>query len=674
MASLLRFLALCLLLNLSLPAIAGTGIGKDELDAQKELLLLKIDSGKELAQKDVEAQGKRLDALDKRIDDQVSRVSDIGNAVDRFTAISGWIGILITVLLASGGLVGYFSIRREAKEIAGSEANETASKWFAENEAALRARIDSLHTDAQNNINNTVRSVHDSATEAKAVIERVQKDIGTTQTDTSRNPDSDKDTETLQRRTDELKAIPENSYSFDDWNTRAFAAYKAGQLEEAALYWGNATKTAGTDAANSAKATFYRAITFGNMEKHDDEIALYDQLIDTYADSDLPALREQIAKAMSNKAFALGQMEKHEEEIALYDRLVATYSDDQSPSLRELVAQAMFNKAVTLGKMEKYEEEIALYDRLIATYADDTAAALRKQVTKAMGNKAFTLGQMKRYDEAIALCDRLITTHTDNNDPAYRERVARATACKAFTLGQMKKYDEANALYDHLIDTYADDKPPALREMVAKAMGNKAFTLIQLEKYEDAITLCDQLITTHADNKTPALREKVAQAMGNKAFTLGKMEKYEEAIALCDQLISTHADAKAPGIREQVAHAMNGNGYSRLMLAKKNWKNPDQAFDTLRQAETNLQTCLAKKPQWGMALGNLAYVQWLLGNRQSAEQSFRTALAANEDGGEALHRGTLDDINQHPIPEDIGFRELVGRLWVEYQANPPTQG
>ncbi|WP_306603395.1 tetratricopeptide repeat protein [Azonexus sp.] len=705
-----RLMIISFSLTCALPSVAAE-INKDDLDAQKELLQLRIDSGRELLQKDIEAQWKRLDAIDKRIDDQVNRVSDIGNAVDRFTAISGWISILITVLLASGGLVGYFSVVAKAKR----EAKETASNWFAENEKELRAKIDSLHSHARDNINHSVQSVQDSATEAQAVIERTQKTIGLMQSDTSPNPDNDKDTKTLLRRTDELKDIPENNYSFDDWNTRAFAAYKAGKLEEATLYWEKATKVPTASLVNSAQAIFNQAFTLGQMGKTEEEIVLYDQLIDTYADDNTPALREQVAKAMGNKAVLLGEMEKNEEAIALCDQLIATYADDKTPALRNLVAQARFNKAVTLGKMEKNEEEIALYDQLIATYADDKTPALRNLVAQAMSNKAVTLGKMEKNEEAIALYNQLIATYADDKTPALRNLVAQAMFNKAVTLGKMEKNEEEIALYDQLIATYADDKTPALRELVAKAISNKAVTLGKMEKNEEAIALYDQLIATYADDKTPALREQVAQAMfnktvrlrkmekkeeeialydqliatyaddktpalrelvakamSNKAVTLGKMEKNEEAIALYDQLIATYADDKTPALRELVAKTMNGKGFSHLLLAKKNWTNRDLALDYLTWAKESLQGCLKRKPQWGMALGNLAYVQWLLGKPQAVEQAFHNALAAGENGGEMLYKGTLDDIAQHSIPEDIGFRELVDRLWAEYQGNRPS--
>jgi len=70
MAALFRLFALSLLLCLILPATAGDKISKDDLDAQKEVLQQKIDNGRELVQKDFDAIKARVDALDKRIDDQ----------------------------------------------------------------------------------------------------------------------------------------------------------------------------------------------------------------------------------------------------------------------------------------------------------------------------------------------------------------------------------------------------------------------------------------------------------------------------------------------------------------------------------------------------------------------------------------------------------------------------
>ena len=533
--SLVSTLSIAICLAASWPCTAKESVSQDDLSAQKELLQAKLDANKELTQKDIEILYKRFDAVDKRIDDQVSRVSDIGNSVDRFTTIIGVIGTLITVLLTLGGLIGYFSVVAKVRET----AQETAKKWLQENEKELRSRTDTLHSNAQEAINTTLEGVTNSASEAKAAMERAQKEIGRTQPDAPATPVSRKDTETLQRRSEELKSIPENSYSFDDWNTRAFAAYNDGRLERAALYWENAAKIPAAGAENSASALFNQGVSLGQLHKHDAAIAAFDQLISRYTNDTSNALREQVAKAIVNSGATHGQMGDNDKAIAAYEQVIATYSSD--PALREPVARAMVNKGATHGQMGANDKAIATYEQVIDTYSSDPAPALREQVAKAMVNKGITHGKMGNNDKEIAT-------------------------------------------YEQVIDTYSSDPAPALHEQVTRALNCKGFTLLLSAK---------------------------------------------------EQLVS-------------------GDGH--------------QANNLLQKGETDLQAAVERKPQWGIALGNLAYIQWLLKRPAESEATFRDALTAKDDGGEHLYKDTLDDITQHPIPEDAAFREMVTRVWTEFQA------
>ena len=155
--------------------------------------------------------------------------------------------------------------------------------------------------------------------------------------------------------------------------------------------------------------------------------------------------------------------------------------------------------------------------------------------------------------------------------------------------------------------------------------------------------------------------------MYNTGFTLEGIQKPAEAIASYEKLIAAYSSDTSPAIREQVAYAFNGKGFRRLMEAKKAWKDSDRTVALLREAQTDLLACLNLRPDFGMALGNLAYVQWLLGDKQAAEESFRAALAAAQNGGKALYLATQDDIATHSIEEDGAFRSMVERLWAEYQ-------
>jgi hypothetical protein len=53
-----------------------------------------------------------------------------------------------------------------------------------------------------------------------------------------------------------------------------------------------------------------------------------------------PALREQVAGALVNKGVTLGTLERFEEALAVYDDVVARFGDATEPILRQAVAIA----------------------------------------------------------------------------------------------------------------------------------------------------------------------------------------------------------------------------------------------------------------------------------------------------------------------------------------------
>jgi hypothetical protein len=101
-----RRLAALLLSSACLAPVWGApSVTRDDLEVQKELMQGKLDVTKELLVKDIDARNQRVEALGKRLDDQVTRVSDIGNSVDRFGVLVAILGALLTALLAAAGLV-----------------------------------------------------------------------------------------------------------------------------------------------------------------------------------------------------------------------------------------------------------------------------------------------------------------------------------------------------------------------------------------------------------------------------------------------------------------------------------------------------------------------------------------------------------------------------------------
>ncbi|MXR35767.1 tetratricopeptide repeat protein [Craterilacuibacter sinensis] len=353
MTRLLRLLWLSLLLSIALPATAEA-VSRDDFAANKELLQLKLDSQRELAQKDAEAVKARIDALEKRIDEQNNRVTDIGQGIDRFSVIIGIASILVTLLLTAGGFIGGFSVaqkakreaREEAQKESGKIAEQASQEWFKNNNNTLLETIEELKLKAKQahgNIDDEVDGVKQHSSQAMAEI---QKNMGDSKIGTPRISAQEK--EALKQDAEHIREKPEASYSFDDWNTRAFDAYNTEKYEDAAQYWKHASCIPNAGAGNTAQALLNRALTLNHLRRNDEACATYRELIDRYSLDNTPAIREQVAKAMANMAVTLEKMQKPDELISICKRLIENYSSDDTPTIRKQVAHAFNGIGFTL--------------------------------------------------------------------------------------------------------------------------------------------------------------------------------------------------------------------------------------------------------------------------------------------------------------------------------------
>jgi tetratricopeptide (TPR) repeat protein len=203
------------------------------------------------------------------------------------------------------------------------------------------------------------------------------------------------------------------------------------------------------------------------MERHATAMRLL------FADADAKSL----VFALINYAFALGETGRPAEAIAVYEDVVARFGNSDDPVLREQVANALFNKGVALGQMGRPAEAIAVYDDVLARFGDSDDPVLRERVASALVNKGVALGKTGRGDEAIAAYDDVVARFGDSDDPVLRKPVAKALVNKAFALGQMGRPAEAMAVYDDVVARFGNSDDPVLREQVARALVNMACSM-----------------------------------------------------------------------------------------------------------------------------------------------------------------------------------------------------
>ncbi len=136
------------------------------------------------------------------------------------------------------------------------------------------------------------------------------------------------------------------------------------------------------------------------------------------------------------------------------------------------------------------------------------------------------------------------------------------------------------------------------------------------------------------------------------------MDRREEAILVYDTLVQRFGDAPEAELRKQVARALNGIGFPLLCQAKRVWAAGDEqaARSGLLEAQQKLIAATMRDPDSPMVLGNVAYVDFLLGNKEQARALMSRAIGL---GGEEIRRGELADADIHPLPQDEEFKELV---------------
>ena len=81
------------------------------------------------------------------------------------------------------------------------------------------------------------------------------------------------------------------------------------------------------------------------------------------------SLRQRLASALIMKGITLGSLDRGEEEIVAYDEVVKRFGDATEPAIRERVASALVNKGITLGSLNRSEEEIVAYDDVVKRFA-----------------------------------------------------------------------------------------------------------------------------------------------------------------------------------------------------------------------------------------------------------------------------------------------------------------
>ena len=309
-----------------------------------------------------------------------------------------------------------------------------------------------------------------------------------------------------------------------------------------------------------ATALLGKGDIFWKLQRPEDALATCDEVIRRFEANEAPALREAVATALLNKGTTFGRLNRPEDTLATYDEVVRRFGASEVPVLCEVVATALLNKGAALGELRRPEDALATYDEVVRRFGVSKAPVLREAVATALVNKGEMFWGLQRLEDALATYDEVVRRFGTNKTTTLRRAVATALVNKGAALGELRRPEDILATYDEVIRRFGASEAPILRESVAIALANKGAALTALQRPEDALATYDEVIRRFGASKTLALLKLVVIALVNKGAALTALQRPEDALATCDEVIRRFGANEAPALREAVAIALLGKG------------------------------------------------------------------------------------------------------------------
>ena len=505
----------------------GTSEKYQELAAKQEL-------DRQLMSRDLQYMEKRMDEVDSRISNQNEHVS---HGLD----LLGHMLTVLTIVLTVGGLAGYLTVRAKAAAEARAVGKEEVLKWFAENAGVAKESVDNLQRQLeqmQASAANLLETHREKMSNIAAATEILQADVDRRGASgaTSMSPEA---SVALAQSAKVAQDKPASERSFDDWNSRAFDAYRNKDWKVALSSW---------EAASSfpAATDFQKCTALLNMahvkSQSGDEIGAvnsYRQLISEYRRSREPGIIERVVTAMIAAGDLLAQIGRKEEAVATFEEAIAESKKTGAAwALRSSVA-ALFNLGCVLGDLGRWEAVVASYREAVALsvgVTDPDVARISAMSLVNLGTAERKCGRqelgLKAYEQVLAECP-------ESNDPEIKEQVAKAGVAKGRLLVTLTRREEALLAFRDVV-TFADREGEELKLYSIVGMRELSAELANQDKLQEAFDVYAGMFSRFKSGESKEIDRELAIAKFNNAVALHRVGRIDDELRCyleCDQII-----------------------------------------------------------------------------------------------------------------------------------------
>jgi tetratricopeptide (TPR) repeat protein len=277
-------------------------------------------------------------------------------------------------------------------------------------------------------------------------------------------------------------------------------------------------------------ALFWKAHSLHQVERDEDAVRTYEQMASRFRTR--PEFRGLLSRALYQQGTTLARLGRPEEALEIWDEMLATYANEDVPPLAMGLAFAYQGKGAALRLLDRPDEALEIYDELIIRFSASDYPVLRGRADAALSEKVFVLLLGGRYDEAIVVANAAVGRLDESADP---DALAIAVLNLGGALASERRFEEAIAVYDALIERLGDTGAPVLRARLILATNNKVEALMALERDDEATDVHEQMLATYGDEVPRAFADAAARNAYDedaKAVVAGMLLK--EALALAE--------------------------------------------------------------------------------------------------------------------------------------------
>ena len=293
------------------------------------------------------------------------------------------------------------------------------------------------------------------------------------------------------------------------------------------------------------------------LDRAPEALAAYDEVLDRFGSSDLPAALDRVATTLIRKGLAFLALDRADDATVVLDEAILRFGQSEVPSLLEAAAGAYLIKGIIMLLVRDRAEEalVALGEAVRRLRDDDTPEAFQ-QISFVYLLRGLALVQAGRTEEALPDWDKAAGFLAKTKSPMFSEIAAVALVQKATSLAGLGRLEEALGAWCWAVRRYEAVESPMFPEIGATALVNRAYMLGRLGRIEEALTDLDEFMERYGNEDAPAFLELSANALFGKGDLLKTSNRHDEALAIFDNVVDRFDSDDRPGTLEPVAKSL----------------------------------------------------------------------------------------------------------------------